>query len=387
MPIIYLYAEVLANIRQANLYASLETHKNEHTKIEIASDKKTITVSHDGETASIYLPTEIRGTAKVNIPIERGKEMTVRLELADIKNMPCLENTIGHEEPWSANDLSPNASLRCRVCEAEFLSNEVPLQFKDLPNECWAEMMDFWHCHRPQHAASSQAEDAEEAADSKGYGSHTKLKATPGVAFVDTAYFLLAEQDCRNIQNYTSKLCCCGCKAQLGYVSAEGWRIHKSSLSLKSALDAEWETFLSDIFISSQLLALIDSSAARKFVVHPEDTKEGLLIWVFNPDIRYSSSRRSEPVVRALKIFYQETRDAQKLLDDHQASLHELPLPRYLFESFKVALLKSTDLLPPSSRKFQDWTIGLIDRYERKSSDGLKCFENVTSSIIERAAD
>lgn len=200
MPIIYLYAEVLANIRQANLYASLETHKNEHTKIEIASDKKTITVSHDGETASIYLPTEIRGTAKVNIPIERGKEMTVRLELADIKNMPCLENTIGHEEPWSANDLSPNASLRCRVCEAEFLSNEVPLQFKDLPNECWAEMMDFWHCHRPQHAASSQAEDAEEAADSKGYGSHTKLKATPGVAIVDTAYFLLAEQDCRNIQ-------------------------------------------------------------------------------------------------------------------------------------------------------------------------------------------
>ena len=197
MPMIYLYAEVLANIRQANLYASLKTHKNEHTKIEIASDKKTITVSHDGETASIYLPTEIGGTAEVNIPIDRGKEMTVRLELADIKNMPSLENTIGHEGPWGATDLSPNARFRCRVCEAELLTNEVPLQFRDLPNECWAEMMDFWHCHRPQHGAG---QEAEEAADSKGYGSHTKLKANPGIAFVDTAYFLLAEQDCRNIQ-------------------------------------------------------------------------------------------------------------------------------------------------------------------------------------------
>ena len=91
--------------------------------------------------------------------------------------------------------------------------------------------------------------------------------------------------------------------------------------------------------------------------------------------------------MRALKIFYQETSAAQKLLADHQASLHELPLHKSLLESFKTSLLKSTVLLPPSSRKFQDWSIGLMDRYERKDSDGLKYFDNVTSSIIERAAD
>jgi len=200
MPIIYLYVEVLANIRQANFYASLETQKNEHTHIDIASDKKTITVTHDGETASIYLPTEISGTAAVSIPIDRGKEMSIRLELADIKNMPAMENGTGDEAPWSANDLSPNTQIQCRVCKAEILTNESPLDFKALPSEHWAEMMDIWHCHRPQAEEPNQGKAGEEAADLKGYGSSTKLKAAAGVAFVDTASFLLAEQSCRNIE-------------------------------------------------------------------------------------------------------------------------------------------------------------------------------------------
>lgn len=108
-------------------------------------------------------------------------------------------------------------------------------------------------------------------------------------------------------------------------------------------------------------------------------------VWVFNPDIHYSSSRRSEPVVRALKIFYQQTNEPQTLLDEHQASLQELPLPESVFESFKDTLIQSTDLLPPSVRKFQDWTIGMIDRYERRTSDGLKYFDGVTSTVMENS--
>jgi ubiquitin-protein ligase E3 D len=200
MPIIYLYVEVLANIRQANFYASLETQKNEHTHIDIALDKKTITVTHDGETASIYLPTEISGTAAVSIPVDRGKEMSIRLELADIKNMPDVEHVSGDEAPWSANDLSPNTQIQCRVCKAELLINELPLNFKALPSEHWAEMMDIWHCHRPPEEEPREGKAGEEAADLKGYGSSTKLKAAVGVAFVDTASFLFAEQSCRNVE-------------------------------------------------------------------------------------------------------------------------------------------------------------------------------------------
>jgi ubiquitin-protein ligase E3 D len=169
--------------------------------------------------------------------------------------------------------------------------------------------------------------------------------------------------------------------------TAEGWRLYKSNLSIKPSLDAEWETYSPQIFISSQLLSLIEASAARKFVVHTDNSEPGILVWVFNPDIHYSSSRRSEPVVRALKIFYQLVDDGQKLLDEHQASLEELRLPRPVYESFQKSLIDSTDLLPPSARKFQDWTIGLLDRFERKKSDGLEYFDDVTHNVLERSND
>jgi ubiquitin-protein ligase E3 D len=226
MPTIYLYVEVLTNIRQANFYASLETQKNEGTHIDIASDKKTITVTHDGESASIYLPTEISGTAAVSIPIDRGKEMSIRLELADIKNMPTVENGSGDGAPWSANDLSPNTQLRCRVCKAEILTNELPMDFKALPSEHWAEMMDIWHCHRPAEEEPNHEKAEKEAADLKGYGSSTKVKAAAGIAFVDTTSFLLAEQSCRNVEVGPALFLTCICGS---FPFAERLARHSSS--------------------------------------------------------------------------------------------------------------------------------------------------------------
>lgn len=79
-------------------------------------------------------------------------------------------------------------------------------------------------------------------------------------------------------QTHNSELHCSRCKALLGHVATGGWRIYKSSLSVKARSDKGWETFPPEVFISSQLLGLIDSSAARKFVVHSKDTKHGLLV-------------------------------------------------------------------------------------------------------------
>ena len=206
MTAIYLYAEVLANIQQANLYASLSTNKNEDTKIDISSDRKTVTVRHDGETASIYLPTAISGDAQVTVPINRGKEIALRLQLAELTTLPLRETNVGDDGPWSAKSLTPNARIRCRVCHTELLTNEVPLVYKDLPSDHWAEMMDLWHCHRPHdldhgdERGSDDANDAFKAAATKGYGASSRLKASVGVALVSPFSILLAEQSCRNVQ-------------------------------------------------------------------------------------------------------------------------------------------------------------------------------------------
>lgn len=81
-------------------------------------------------------------------------------------------------------------------------------------------------------------------------------------------------------QNSESKLHCSNCKALLGVLDAslEGWKIYKSSLSIKASVNAQWESFAPEIFIASQLISLIESSAARKFVVHSDEAMTGLLV-------------------------------------------------------------------------------------------------------------
>lgn len=188
---IFLYAEVLANIRQVTLYASLQSERNEETKVDIASDRKTISVTHDGETSSIFLPTAISGSANLTIPAKRAKELSLRLEIAPLSELAPRADAIDDEVPWSATSLKASTTLSCRNCNHALNTPSTTVSWRDLPSENWAEMMDFWHCHRPhdnQHADNA-------AASSKGYGTSNTIHASSGAALVDTLSFLVAEAD------------------------------------------------------------------------------------------------------------------------------------------------------------------------------------------------
>lgn len=70
-----------------------------------------------------------------------------------------------------------------------------------------------------------------------------------------------------------------------------------------------------------------------------------------------------------MKIFYRALPDhpqssspsASSLLDEHE----ELRLSAPVLSEFTAALTHSTDLLPLSARTYQDWTVGLLDRYQK----------------------
>jgi len=193
MPEIYLYAEILTHIKQLTLYASLQNPKDAPTQILVSSDKKIITVLHDGQSSSIYLPTQISGTADVAFPEEKRTEFSCRLQIDDLDQLkPYSADTTGIDVPWSAADLTRETSVRCKNCEAELLPPNRVTTWKDLPSENWAELMDFWFCHKPH--GPDQGDDR--AAETKGFSSKSKVSAAPGVGFVDTVSFLVESSDC-----------------------------------------------------------------------------------------------------------------------------------------------------------------------------------------------
>lgn len=187
-------------------------------------------------------------------------------------------------------------------------------------------------------------------------------------------------------------LLCTGCNAILGFQdhSANGFRLYKSSVSLKPSGTSAWESFPATTFICAQLLAVIESQATRKFVLHSganSDTDAHLVsswplsllnlykqtlkrlseskLWVFNPDLLYCSSQKRPATHRGMKIFYQHISDPQKILDRQSDTFEELFLSPLISQEFITALKESTGLLPMSARNFKEWSVGLLDRYQR----------------------
>jgi hypothetical protein len=61
---------------------------------------------------------------------------------------------------------------------------------------------------------------------------------------------------------------------------AEGWRLYKSRVGLKPGNTSSWQSFPATTFVCAQLLALIESQAIRRFVLHsgPSGTAGGFLV-------------------------------------------------------------------------------------------------------------
>jgi hypothetical protein len=128
-------------------------------------------------------------------------------------------------------------------------------------------------------------------------------------------------------------------------------------------------------WISARLLYLIENSGVRKFHVHPVQTASdlqtpipSLLVWVFTPDILFSSSiptpGRLDPT-RSVKVFYQrQTWQPLKPGEPESASIEDVEFTQDLYEELGKALVGSQRLLPPTARKFQGWDVGLLERFE-----------------------
>lgn len=206
---ITLYAELLLNIRTVTLFASLRTVHTRETKAKLASDGCTVTVTHEGASATIKLPIQVEGggDAALSLPANPpSKDLTLRLQIEEKEGSNMLGTLLSEERkanivPWDGASLNAQkeVTIYCKSCKEVIVPAGVVGEWRDLPNENWAEMMDFWHCHKPdEHHLHDHAN--EEAIGNKGYAAGNRLQATKGLGFVDLTSFLLKAEDCIGIE-------------------------------------------------------------------------------------------------------------------------------------------------------------------------------------------
>jgi hypothetical protein len=150
-------------------------------------------------------------------------------------------------------------------------------------------------------------------------------------------------------------------------------------------------------WITARLLYLIENTGLRKFHIYPtpftiptpisasehvasenderpehdiQPVTPSLLVWVFTPDLLFSSSIQSpgrlDPT-RSMKVFYQQqTWQPLKPGEPESASIEDIEFPEELFQELKTVLEESQKVLPPTARRFQGWEVGLLERFDMR---------------------
>lgn len=228
-PGISIYAELLQNIRQVSVAASLPSPANAFTAATVAPDGSAIRLRHDGLDASLALPARVAAAPPSALPIPSAapsSSLTWRLPLLLLAPGHQLRQDQHRSDldavPWPATALLPGGPVGCRGCGGPVVGVGRVRAWKDLPSENWAEMMEFWHCHKPgdhghghghghgdgdgehDHGQGGGHGEVDGRADekslaSRGYGADSAISAQEGVGFVDLTSFLFAEGDCEGI--------------------------------------------------------------------------------------------------------------------------------------------------------------------------------------------
>ncbi|KAF2674618.1 hypothetical protein BT63DRAFT_15838 [Microthyrium microscopicum] len=368
-PPIQIYAELLTNLRALSLLITLSTPSNRSTTATLSTNPSSLTITHDHHTSSIRLPSGLPGSSstKLALPTTPQKSLSYRLQLQDQTRLDS--NDEGNAVPWDSNALT-GTTLHCSACE-NLLVHE--LQWRDLPSEQWAEMMDLWHCHKPPDG------DGDGSAERRAYAAGQRFTVAEGVGFVSLGYVLVNGGDCSGaIQKSTSvsdnlpmNVQCAKCEHVVGVEDRSTDALKLSKWSLKVTKGAKTKGYATVKWFSAQLLSAIDAEGTRRFLIQEDirkadGTGKAALLWVFTNDLAYSSSfdqeKRQDPT-RAMKVFWKSIDEPEKVLKENQLNVEHVLLPANIYSRILGTLLSSRAVLPTASQTYQDWQVGLLERF------------------------
>jgi len=198
-PAALIYAELLSNIRQVSVIAWLQTPSNQNTRATLSDDGLQLKLTHNGGMVMLVLPAQVAAVSSLQQPKLGSREISWRLALPNTASTNNgADSTDNASAPWSADKLSEQSRVSCRKCGNILLAVGSVQSWKDLPSDNWAEMMDFWHCHKPSVPKKGVTDGYH--LEGKGYGANTRFMARRGVGFVDLTYFLLSQEDCPGVK-------------------------------------------------------------------------------------------------------------------------------------------------------------------------------------------
>lgn len=201
----------------------------------------------------------------------------LRLNVISPRNLDATNSLMDSlASRWSCKDLQTKTPLVkganhftfvCKKCNSSIIDSSVK-SFKDLPSEYWYELMDFWHCHKPNNDDPSHLT----------YGELTPQ--TNDVIYIGSHYLLLRPIPTVLTQDLDSVAVCKQCGTTLGEDLNSSLKLFKWNLSL--TYEHKTETYLKLTYFYQTILDKINSLALRRFLVDLPQSSQTLYFWAIN---------------------------------------------------------------------------------------------------------
>ncbi|EHN01581.1 YJR141W-like protein [Saccharomyces cerevisiae x Saccharomyces kudriavzevii VIN7] len=318
--------------------------------IKVKSLKRTLlSISGDeGQEEDISLPAEAE--EKVGIPYkfrDRGYDLEYIMKLRSkppkkydysIMSLP--------DGKWTKEELrlDPDFSIECLHCKQQIIGKDNCQVLNNMPSEFWVELMDYWHCHKPDVEGEKSA----------SYSKFETLKPSENEILIGNSFFQGTAATFKNVvlgedDNVVS---CKKCTAVLGQITADSlyklykWRLQLEHNGVAYRFPPEYDVVLS-------LINIVKGNSCRYALI--KSRRQTLLVWIFSVDIGVTLTGNEE-LKRSMKLLYT---DKAMVINQYleRQNVEEVDTQETTFTAFYACLQKVNALLPSNMKKMGEWSI------------------------------
>lgn len=238
--------------------------------------------------------------------------------------------------------------LRCKQCLLS--SNENCNRVNDMPSEYWAELMDYWHCHKPTDGDNATAF----VTNGSRYG---QLNPREGELLVGGSFVMVNHETIGKYVNteQDGRVLCQNCNHQIGTVAKDNnnnLRLDKWLITLKTSDEEPFEIFPPEDDITLALLNYTKGYSGRYMLLKCSGFPDRL-VWIFSfgTDVVLT---KNYSLMSAMKLLW--TEDVDLITKIHKTQTVEvLNVRQEPYECFQAQCRHTQDSLPIECQQFQDW--------------------------------
>ncbi len=370
------FAEFLPRLKIVSL--SVEYPPNEITELKTDGNGTNIVIKTLNQ-ADIQLRLPVQSIPSFDINVQgASKDGYVAFKLPVSPNRTIVDNaersrtldslTTKDTFMWSAKELRSmkNQSAQGNRAEVGFLCAKcknliIPFsrlrRIDAMPSEFWSEMMEFWHCDRPEAGGPNSYETVRER-----FGSFHPGKCS----LIVGSYYLVFNQQDFHISECESNG---KCKCQICHTYLESSRDSSGNIRFP-----KWDFLLQDgeskipenfppyLYPFSVLIDNISSSAIRFFLVQSQSTGSSIVVWCFNFGLDVTSSQDVKVQHNCLKILYQRAKsDIDQFKKRTSSSQYTtVEIANNVYDSLYKQLTNSNSSLPKAQQTFKDWRVAYL---------------------------